>query len=237
MWWIGFLSLSICLVGCGTATPTPSPTITIPPSLVEDIITPAVTVAFTKTPTPAQAPSNTPYIRRPLPATWTFTPTPTATLSPTPTITPSITSTPTATPTRTLDELCESFNPYIGYDPEIAYPKEAVLTIFAGIDDSQFITVFEATERITGESIESKLDTGGLYQMGEMPLINFPVIGTYDWVFYLQAPDDTELCHVRGVLTIRETSLFDLIPTVAPATPTPTRTPALYDVPNATPTP
>lgn len=230
------MSLTICLVGCGTSTPTPSPTITPTPSLVEDVITPAITLASTKALTPTQAPINTPYERRPLPATWTATTTPTATLSPTPTTTPSITPTPTTTPTRTLDELCEAFNPQIAYNPETAYPKEAVLTVFAGIDDPQFVTIFEATERITGESIQSALDTNGLYQMGEMPLVNFPVVGTYDWVFYLQAPDETQLCHVRGVLIIRETTLFDLIPTVAPPTATPTRTPALYDVPNATPT-
>jgi hypothetical protein len=218
--WIGLFGIAISIVGCGTSNPIPSPTSTPSPTLVEDSITPAVTIAPSHTPQPTQAPIRTPMERRPLPATWTPTPTPTVTLTPTATITPTITLTPSPTATRTENELCEAFTFLIDYDPDYAYTPTDELTLYFGIDDPQLQIGIEATERITGESLASVLSTGGLYTMGQLELSGFPVTGTYDWVAYLLTPDEEQLCHQRGVLIIREASLFDYIPT-QPATPTP----------------
>ncbi|MDX2078923.1 MAG: hypothetical protein SFZ02_20995 [bacterium] len=212
----------ISAVGCGTTQPTPSPTITPTPSLLADSITPAVTIAPSPTKIATSAPINTPYERRPLPPTWTPTSTPTITLTRTPSLTPTITLTPTATATRTTAELCEDFNPAIVYDDKIAYPRETILTVFAGIDDPNYLIVFEMIEQVTGETFTSSFSTNGLYSIGELILINFPIIGTYDWTFYLQSPDGERICPVSGVISLRETTLFDLIQT---AQPTPSATP------------
>lgn len=219
--WIGLFCIAISMVGCGTSNPIPSPTTTPSPTLVEDSITPAVTLIPSNTPQQQpQAPIRTPFERRPLPATWTPTTTPTATISPTPTATPTNTLTPTPTSTRTQDELCEAFTFLLDYDPEQTYTQEDALTLYFGIDDPQLQIGIDATERITGETLSSVLSTNGLYTIGQLELSGFPLVGTYDWVAYLLTPDEEQLCHQRGVLIIREMSLFDFIPT-QPITPTP----------------
>jgi hypothetical protein len=216
------MCIVIGAVGCGTTQPTPSPTITPTPSLLADIITPAVTIAPSPTKIATSAPINTPYERRPLPPTWTPTSTPTVTLTLTPSITPTTTLTPTATSTRTLAQLCEDFTAIIVYDEERAYPRETVLTMFVGIDDPTYLIIFEAIEQVTGETITNPFSTNGLYSMGDLALTNFPIIGTYDWTLYLQSPDGERLCPVSGVLSLRETTLFDLIQTAQPTlSPTP----------------
>ncbi|HRF96539.1 MAG TPA: hypothetical protein PLZ51_15135, partial [Aggregatilineales bacterium] len=207
------MCIVISAVGCGTTQPTPSPTITPTASLMADIITPAVTIAPSPTTIATSAPISTPYERRPLPPTWTPTLTATITLTFTPSATPPITPTPTATATRTTAELCEDFNPVIIYDDTIAYPRETILTVFAGIDDPTYLIIFEMIEQVTGETFTNSFSTNGFYTIGELILINFPIIGTYDWTFYLESPDGERFCPVSGVISLRETTLFDLIQT------------------------
>lgn len=218
--WIGLLGIAIGVVGCGTSNPIPSPTITPSFTLVEDVITPAVTLIPSHTPQSTSTPIITPFERRPLPPTWTPTVTLTATLTPTPTLTPTTTPTSLPTSTRTQAELCEAFTFILQYDPERIYTQEDVLTLYFGIDDPQLGIGIEATERITGEKLESVFSTNGLYSIGQLELSGFPIAGTYDWVAYLLTPDEEQLCHQRGVLIIREMSLFDFIP-AQPATSTP----------------
>lgn len=201
-------------VGCGTSQPPPRLDVT--PTLDDDVIvySPTPTSTITSTPTnTAIPPVYTPFERRPLPATWTYTPTPTPTLSPTPSATPTITYTPSPTATRTIAELCEAFTGIIIYDPTRAYLRDAVLRVFFGIDDPAYVIIFEAKERATGEMLTYELYTYGLYQMGELLLETFPVVGTYDWVFYLQNEAGEQLCPIRGEITLRERTLFDYIPT------------------------
>ncbi|MCL4253557.1 MAG: hypothetical protein KJ043_07245, partial [Anaerolineae bacterium] len=180
--------------------------------------TPTATITPTNTDTPIPTPVNTPFERRPLPATWSHTPSPTITVSPIPSNTPTITYTPSPTATRTEAELCEAFTGIIVYDPTVAYPRDAIFTMYAGVDDPAYIIIFEATERLSGEVVVHELDTNGLYQVGELLLETFPVIGTYDWVLYLQDEDGEQICPIRGEIMLRERTIFDYIPT-ATATP------------------
>jgi len=221
--WIGILIIAIGGVGCGTSQPPPRLDVT--PTLDDDVVvyspTPTATITPTNTNTPIPPPINTPFERRPLPATWTHTPSPTITVSPMPSNTPTTTYTPSPIPTRTEAELCEAFTGIIVYDPTVAYPRDTILTMFAGIDEPAYIIIFEATERLSGEIVTYDLDTNGLYQVGELLLENFPVIGTYDWVLYLQdedAEDEDPICPIRGEIMLRERTIFDFIPT-ATATP------------------
>lgn len=204
------------VVGCGTSQPPPRLDVT--PTLSQSDILPTDTATITPTAsyTPIPLPTRTPFERRPLPATWTHTPTATPTLSPTPSATPTITRTPSPTATRTVDELCQAFTAIIIYDREIAYLRDTVLTVVVGIDDPALTIVFEATERLSGAKIVNSVMTYGLNQAGTLDLSVFPVVGVYDWVFYLQTPDGERLCDVRGEITLRERTLFDRIPTATP---------------------